>query len=326
MYHMKYDALTHTCFPIIIVVLIFYQVIVKMLPDTVKNDILARLATHDKPGRIALSTRYPFLAGTTCFARRAIRWTFTMLNPRLTRTVYSSYFPNVVSRHQSVLMRRLGNSGPRLQQQKITNLKLAVQKLDKLVIKPGMVFSFWHVVGRPDYRKGYVDGMLLSNGQVIEGIGGGLCQLSNLLYWLLLHTPLKITEQHRHAFDVFPDSGRVLPFGSGATIMYNTIDLRVRNNTRTTVQLKLWITEKHLKGQILATDQILQKYHIFEKNHCFVFHKGVYYRYNEIWREESIQGNIQHVERIATNFSPVLYKVDTDYLEKNNFHLWQVDS
>ena len=45
--------------------------------------------------------------------------------------------------------------------------------------------------------------------------GGGLCQLSNLIYWMTLHTPLTITERYRHSYDVFPDSNRTQPFGSG---------------------------------------------------------------------------------------------------------------
>ena len=46
-------------------------------------------------------------------------------------------------------------------------------------------------------------------------LGGGLCQLSNLIYWMTLHTPLTITERYRHSYDVFPDSNRTQSFGSG---------------------------------------------------------------------------------------------------------------
>ncbi|MFJ8513275.1 VanW family protein [Lysinibacillus xylanilyticus] len=51
--------------------------------------------------------------------------------------------------------------------------------------------------------------------KVKTGVGGGICQLANLLYWMALHTPLIVTERHHHSFDPFPDSGRTLPFGSG---------------------------------------------------------------------------------------------------------------
>ena len=295
------------------------------IPNEIESSIRHTLANLEKPGRIAISTRYPALAGTILFVKRAARLLSNLLNPSLSHTISLNYFDNVVCRHQSVLFRRLGDSDPRLQKQKVTNLRMAIQKLNGLVIAPGKTFSFWHAVGKPAYRSGYVDGMLLANGKVVQGIGGGLCQLSNLIYWLFLHTPLTITERHRHAYDVFPDSGRVLPFGSGATIMYNTIDLRARNNIENGMQLKIWLTEKHLKGQVLSSAPISHKYHIFEKHHCFVLHKGIYYRFNEIWREELLRGQTQQVEKITSNFAPVIYDVDQTYLNRNQFQVWHID-
>ena len=61
--------------------------------------------------------------------------------------------------------------------------------------------------------------MLLKNGTVQYGCGGGLCQLSNLIFWMTLHTPLEVKERHRHGYDVFPDSNRTQPFGSGAIVI-----------------------------------------------------------------------------------------------------------
>ena len=73
--------------------------------------------------------------------------------------------------------------------------------------------------------------------------------MSNLIYWLTLHTPLTVIERHRHDYDVFPDSGRTQPFGSGATCVYNYIDLQIKNNTGQPYQLKLEITGDHLSGE-----------------------------------------------------------------------------
>ena len=123
-----------------------------------------------------------------------------------------------------MLRRKLGDSDPRLQEQKITNLKQAVKNLNGVVILPGKFFSLWSIVGEPSAKNGYVNGMLLSGGKVIEGMGGGLCQLSNFLFWIFLHVPSEVVQRYHHSIDVFPDSGRVLPFGSGATILYNFID------------------------------------------------------------------------------------------------------
>jgi vancomycin resistance protein VanW len=83
--------------------------------------------------------------------------------------------------------------------------------------------SYW----KADEKKGYVDGMVLFYGSFRKGIGGGLCQLSNLLYWITLHTPLKVTERHQHSYDVFPEANRTQPFGIGTHMLLKKIVGRV---------------------------------------------------------------------------------------------------
>lgn len=73
--------------------------------------------------------------------------------------------------------------------------------------------------------------------------------MTNLLYWMTLHTPLTVTERWRHGYDVFPDSNRTQPFGSGATCFYNYMDLMVRNDTPDTWRLVLQVTDTHLEGE-----------------------------------------------------------------------------
>jgi vancomycin resistance protein VanW len=73
--------------------------------------------------------------------------------------------------------------------------------------------------------------MELSFGEARSGIGGGICQLSNLIHWMAIHSPLVVVERSNHSFDPFPDEGRVLPFGSGAAIFYNYVDLVLHNPT-----------------------------------------------------------------------------------------------
>lgn len=117
-----------------------------------------------------------------------------------------SILPIEVNRHQTPLIRQLKNVDMWMQTNKVIDLKLALQKVNGIVIQPGETFSYWKLIGRPSRRKGYVEGMVLFYGSFRSGIGGGLCQLSNLIYWITLHTPLEVTERHRHSYDVFPDS------------------------------------------------------------------------------------------------------------------------
>lgn len=149
----------------------------------------------------------------------------------------SSPLPHVIFTHRTPLLRQLKNVDMWLQHNKVRNLRIAARKVDGIIVMPGETFSFWRLIGNPTRRKGYVEGMVLFYGKVGTGVGGGLCQLSNLIYWMTLHTPLTVTERYRHSYDVFPDSGREQPFGTGATVAYNYLDLQIENRTRDPYQL-----------------------------------------------------------------------------------------
>jgi vancomycin resistance protein VanW len=74
---------------------------------------------------------------------------------------------------------------------------------------------------------------------------------------MTLHTPLTVVERWRHNYDVFPDADRTQPFGSGATVFFNYIDLQVRNDTNQTFYLRLWLTDTHLCGEWRSDRPIL---------------------------------------------------------------------
>jgi vancomycin resistance protein VanW len=217
-------------------------------------------------------------------------------------------------RHQSLLRRKLGNSDPQLQENKITNLAISTKTIDGILIKPNETFSFWKQVGEATADKGYLEGMQLSRGEVVRGVGGGLCQLANLLYWMTLHTPLTIAERHHHSFDPFPDEQRTLPFGSGAGVSFNYIDLRFHNPTDLTFQIKVWLTDQHLKGAIYADKETPFSYHVFEKNHRFLKKDEVVYRQNEIWRGviNRKTGNKNGEELLVKNFAEIKYDLPQD--------------
>lgn len=273
------------------------------------------------PRRRAISYKYPRLSKPITTLKRTKRHVINMLDRKVTKKIHYLYLSTSLTKHQSLLRRKLGNSDPRLQEQKITNLQKAIEQLNGIIINPRETFSFWHAVGKPTARKGYINGMLLSGGKVSEGIGGGLCQLANLLYWMFLHTPVVITERHHHSLDVFPDSGRVLPFGSGATLYFNYLDLRIKNTSDQPIQIKLWLSDNHLKGDLLSTRPLPYTYHIREENHCFVSAFDQTFRFNEIWRDIKLKdGRLSKTELITRNFAPVIYEVTPEYLHAHNYN------
>ncbi|MDR2151894.1 MAG: VanW family protein [Helicobacteraceae bacterium] len=215
-----------------------------------------------------------------------------------------------VKKHQSVLLRKLGQSDMRLQINKVTNLKIAVKKINGILIRPKETFSFCRLVGLPTKRRGYLEGMELSFGKARAGVGGGLCQISNLIYWLIIHSPLTVIERYHHSFDPFPDDGRVLPFGSGATIFYNYRDLQFTNNTDRVFQINLWLSEKCLEGELRVDKELKYVYHISEKEHCFLKIDDRFYRKNEIWQNKTqrFSGALLETKLIAKNFARVMYE------------------
>lgn len=128
---------------------------------------------------------------------------------------------------------------------------------------------------------------------------------------MTLHTALVVTERHHHSFDPFPDSGRTLPFGSGASVFYNYIDLQFYNPTTKCFQIKVWVTDKHLKGGIFCNEKIPYSYHIEERNHQFLKQNEKKYRQNEIWRKtiDKKTGQIIKEELLIKNFSEVKYPI-----------------
>lgn len=133
----------------------------------------------------------------------------------------------VLYRHNSLIRRTLGNTRPELQENKAVNLALAATKVNGALLRRGQVFSFWHMVGSVTAKKGYREGLTISGGKACSDIGGGLCQMTNLIHWMVLHTPLTVTEHHHHdQLDLFPDYHRQVPFGTGTSVFYNYIDYR----------------------------------------------------------------------------------------------------
>lgn len=249
-----------------------------------------------------------FKLGTTYYQiLRYLLW--IKMRNSFTRSRSDEWLPYSSYEHQTILLRKLKDVDMWMQYNKITNLKIATMKLNKVILHPGDVFSFWKLIGKPIKRKGYAEGMILHNGTVCAGIGGGLCQLSNLIFWMTIHTPLTVTERHRHGYDVFPDSNRTQPFGSGATCYYPYIDLMIRNDTQDKYQLLVSVGDEFLHGEWRVSAQPQYRYRIIEKNHIMKREFwGGYSRYNELYQQKLDLENKQIDEkRIVSNTAIMMY-------------------
>ncbi len=197
-----------------------------------------------------------------------------------------------------------------LQENKATNLALAVKHIDGVIIHPGETFSLWKMVGRTTKRKGYKEGLVIAKGQPSKGIGGGMCQLSNLIHWMVLHSDLTITEHHHHdGLDLFPDFGRQIPFGTGSSISYNYLDYRFRNDTAIDYQLRLSVDDEYLCGELRAAEKQSHTFHIHAENEHFTREDGVVYRNGQVFRDtiDPKTGVVVESQLIRTNHARVMY-------------------
>ncbi len=259
-----------------------------------------------------ISSLNPVFYRLSVFLRRIQRtliWYFS-------RVHFAKKFPSeiltfTVISHNSLLRRKLAGTDVELQINKVESLKIASELVDGVIIKPGELFSFWKLVGKPTSARGFPLGLQLSFGNLTSMVGGGLCQLTNLLHWMVLQTPLAVTERHRHATDPFPDYKRKVPFGSGATVFYNYLDFAFRNDTSSVFQVKVRVEEEYLCGEIRCEKALPYRYSIVERNHRFLRKNGTVFRENELWcRKSDAESSIVLSESLLfKNHAEVLYHV-----------------
>lgn len=232
-----------------------------------------------------VSQRHPALFPVAVRANRAKRrLAWLRSTTPWARARESSSLAHRVKAHNSLLMRELSEAEMHLQRNKVTNLRLAAARVDRILVRPGETFSFNKLVGNCTRRKGYVEGMRLSNGEARAGVGGGICQLANLLHWMVLHSPLTVVERSEHSFDPFPDKGRVLPWGVGTSIVYNYVDFTFRNDTDTTFQILVAVGDRYLEGELRADAPMAHSYKVFARDEQFIKSGDDVFRRNEIWR------------------------------------------
>ncbi|MBQ2676868.1 MAG: VanW family protein [Clostridia bacterium] len=218
--------------------------------------------------------------------------------------------PVAVYKHKSLIRRTLGNVQPQLQENKAVNLALTAPKINGVLIRPGEVFSFWKLAGNLSANKGYKEGLIISGEKTASGVGGGICQFTNLIHWMVLHSPLDIVEHHHHdGYDLFPDFNRQVPFGTGTSVAYNHVDYRFKNNTNNTYQLISYVTDTHLCGELLTDAELSVKYHIESENEHFIRENGQVYRKGQVYRSciDKKTGNLLSKELLRDNHAKVLY-------------------
>ncbi|MBR3512429.1 MAG: VanW family protein [Clostridia bacterium] len=113
------------------------------------------------------------------------------------------------------------------------NLEIAAGKIDGKVLLPGEEFSFNGVVGKRTVEEGYRDAKIYSNGQVVDGLAGGICQISSTLYNAALLANLEITQRRNHYFKT-----SYIAAGRDATVVWGSIDFKFKNSRKYPIKIK----------------------------------------------------------------------------------------
>ena len=114
-----------------------------------------------------------------------------------------------------------------------TNSAIAANKINGTVLMPGEEFSYNKVVGKRTVEEGYKDAKIYADGGVVDGLAGGICQISSTLYNAALLANLEIVERHNHSY---PTS--YLGVGRDATVVYGVKDLKFKNTRSYPVKIE----------------------------------------------------------------------------------------
>lgn len=150
----------------------------------------------------------------------------TITKPKVTTAqIGSEAFPNLLATYSTKYDG--GNTD------RTTNLRIACQKINDKVILPGETFSYNKALGERSAATGYKNAKVYENGQVIDGIGGGICQISSTLYNSVLMSNMEIVERRNHQFVT-----SYTPAGRDATVVYGMTDFKFKNTRTYAVKIK----------------------------------------------------------------------------------------
>lgn len=131
------------------------------------------------------------------------------------------------------------------------NIENAVSKLDELVIPDGAIFSFNQVVGKRTVLSGYEEAKVVQGDEFVDGLGGGICQVSSTIFQAVLKANLEIKVRACHSLEI-----SYVPLGGDATVQWNSQDFQFKNNSGSDIRLSVWTDNGTLTCKVFAADDI----------------------------------------------------------------------
>lgn len=121
------------------------------------------------------------------------------------------------------------------------NIRLSIAKINGKILAPGDVFSFNDTVGERTKAGGYKEAHTYVSGQIVDGIGGGICQVSTTLYNAVLLSDLDVVRRSNHQFTV-----SYVPYGRDAAVSFPDVDLKFKNSTKWPLKINCWVSKDNV--------------------------------------------------------------------------------
>lgn len=130
------------------------------------------------------------------------------------------------------------------------NLSIACSTLSDTTLENGKTFSFCDTIGKATSSKGYQKADVFQDGEVVQALGGGMCQVSTTLYNAVLKvSDIEVTERHEHSNNV-----PYIESGKDAAVAYGSYDFKFVNNTGNTLKIKANNTENNITIKIFKLE------------------------------------------------------------------------
>lgn len=135
------------------------------------------------------------------------------------------------------------------EKERTENVALSANFINDVILMPGQEFSYNTTVGERSVERGFKSAKVYSQGQVVDGLGGGICQTSSTLYNAVVKADLEVLERRNHSLPV-----AYVKLGTDATVVYGTTDFRFKNNQKYPIKITTKISGGSLTVKILGID------------------------------------------------------------------------
>ncbi len=180
-----------------------------------------------------------------------------------------------------------------------TNLKLACEAINGIVLEPGEVFSYNGTVGERTAEKGYKEGIIYADGGSSESeIGGGICQIASMIYYCTLLADLQTVERAPHMYVV----SYVNP-GMDATVYWGALDFKFRNTNETPIMINTTVKDGVVSVSLIGTME-----HDYTVKMSYELTSTTPYEEIEILDETKPVGYREEIQKPHTGYTYWTYK------------------